>query len=91
MPTSDRGHKFILCIIDEVTNCLITVPTHQSRSDQIDDASVYNVISKFCIPAYIIMDQDSVLMSFDELFTMKLNIKIYSLFLQSSVNTSRTC
>ena len=28
MPTSHKGHKFILCIIDEVTNYLITVPTY---------------------------------------------------------------
>ena len=26
MPKLQRGHKFILCIIDEVTNYLITVP-----------------------------------------------------------------
>ena len=25
MPRSQKGHKFILCIIDEVTNYLITV------------------------------------------------------------------
>ena len=26
MPKSSKGHKFILCVIDEVTNYLITVP-----------------------------------------------------------------
>ena len=26
MPRSQKGHKFILCIIDEMTNYLITVP-----------------------------------------------------------------
>ena len=26
MPRSHKGHKFILCIVDEVTNFLITVP-----------------------------------------------------------------
>ena len=26
MPQSSKGHKFILCILDEVTNYLITVP-----------------------------------------------------------------
>ena len=31
MPKSNKGHKFILCIIDEVTNYLIIVPIHQSR------------------------------------------------------------
>ena len=29
MPWSSQGHKFILCIIDEVTNYLITVPMYQ--------------------------------------------------------------
>ena len=31
MPRSSKGHKFILCIIDEVTNYLITVPMYQSK------------------------------------------------------------
>ena len=34
MPRSQKGHKFILCIIDEMTNYLITVPIHHSRSDR---------------------------------------------------------
>ena len=37
--------KFILCIIDEVTKYLITVPRHQSRSEAIGDALIINVIS----------------------------------------------
>ena len=32
MPKSHKGHKFILCIIDEVTNYSITVPIYHSRS-----------------------------------------------------------
>ena len=59
MPKSYKGHKFILCIKDEVTNYLITVPIHQSRSEEMGDAIIGNVISKYCIPDYIIMDQDS--------------------------------
>ena len=31
MPRSHKGHKFILCIIDEVTNYLITIPIYQAR------------------------------------------------------------
>ena len=38
MPHSSKGHRFILCIIDEVTNYLITVPIHQSKVDEIGDA-----------------------------------------------------
>ena len=43
------GHKFILCIIDEVTNYLITVPIYHSRSEEIRDELIENVISKYCI------------------------------------------
>ena len=57
------GHKFILCIIDKVTNYLITLPIYQSRSEEIGDALIDNVISKHCIPDYIIMDQDGAFMS----------------------------
>ena len=63
MPKSYKGHKFILCIIGEVTNYLITVTIHQSRSEEIDDALTENVISKYCVASYIIMDQDSAFMS----------------------------
>ena len=38
MPRSHKGHKFILCIIDEVTNYLITVPIYQARSEEIGEA-----------------------------------------------------
>ena len=58
-----KGHKYILCIIDEVTNYLITVPIFQVRSEEIGKALIENVITKYCIPKYIIMDQDSAFMS----------------------------
>ena len=58
-----KGHKFILCIIDKVKNYLITVLIHQSRSEEIGDALIENVISQYCVPNYIIMDQDSASMS----------------------------
>ena len=32
MPISDKGHKYIFCIIDHGTNYLITVPIHQFKS-----------------------------------------------------------
>ena len=38
MPRSQKGHKFILCIIDEMTNYLITVPIHHSRSEEVGEA-----------------------------------------------------
>ena len=76
-PQSNKGHKFILCIIDEVTNYLIKVPIHQSKAEKIGDALIEHVITKYCIPDCIIMDQDSAFMSslMNYLFT-KLDIKI---------------
>ena len=41
---SSRGHQYKLCIIDEVTNYLITVPIHQARSEEVGDALIANVI-----------------------------------------------
>ena len=63
MPRSHKGHKFILCIIDEVTDYLITVPIYQAKSKEIEEALIENVITKYCIPDYMMMDQDSAFMS----------------------------
>ena len=63
MPRSHKGHRYILCIIGEVTNYLVTVPIFQARSEEIGEALIENVIMKYCKPKYIIMDQDSVFMS----------------------------
>ena len=78
MPRSHKGHKFILCIIAEVTNYLITVPIYQARSEEIAEAAlIYTVITKYCIPEYIIMDQDSTFMSsLINYLLKKFNIKI---------------
>ena len=77
MPRSYKGHKYILCIIDEVTNYLITISIHQAKSEEIGDAVIENIITKYCIPEHIIMDQDSAFMSslMNYLFK-KLDIKI---------------
>ena len=32
IPRSYKGHKYLLCVIDEVNNYLITVPIHQAKS-----------------------------------------------------------
>ena len=76
IPRSQKGHKFILCIIDEMTNYLITVPIYRSRSEEVE-ALIEHVILKFCAPDCIIMDQDSAFMSnlMSYLFR-KLSIKI---------------
>ena len=77
MPRSHKGHKFILCIIDEVTNYLITVPIYHTKSEEIEEALIEKVITKYCIPKYIIMDQDSTFMSLLMTYLLnKFNIKI---------------
>ena len=63
MPKSNKGHKCILCIIDEVTNYLITIPLYQAKSEEVRETPIENVITKYCIPDCIIMDQDSTFMS----------------------------
>ena len=63
MPRSQKGHKFILCIIDEVINYLITVPIFQAKSEKVGEALIEHIIMKYCIPDCIIMDQDSAFMS----------------------------
>ena len=62
MPKPHKGHKFILFVIDDVTNYLITSPIYQSRPEKIGEALIENVISKYCIPDYIIMNLDSAFM-----------------------------
>ena len=63
MPRSQKGHTYILCIIDEVTNYLITAPLYQARSEEVGEALIAHVITKYCTPDYMIMDQDSAFMS----------------------------
>ena len=63
MPRSHKGHKYILCMIDEVKNYLVIVSIFQARSEEIGKALIENVIVKYCIPEYIIMDQDCAFMS----------------------------
>ena len=63
MPRSHKGHRYILCIIDEVTNFLVTVPIFQARSEEVGEALLEHVKTKYCTPECIIMDQDSAFMS----------------------------
>ena len=63
MPRSQKGHHYILCIIHEMTNYLVIAPLNQVRSEEVGEALIENVISKFGPPEYIIMDQDSTFMS----------------------------
>ena len=71
MPRLHKGHNYILCIINEVTNYLIPVFIFKVRSEEIGEALIENVITKYCIPEYIIMDRDSTFIS--SLMTYLLN------------------
>ena len=77
MTISHKGHRFILCVIDEMTIYPLTVPIYHARSEEIGDALIDNIISKYGIPEYIIMDQDSAFMSMLMSYLLKrLKIKI---------------
>ena len=77
MPRSHKGQKYILCIIDEVTNYLITVPIYQSKAEDLGDAFIEHVITKSCIPDCIIIDQESTFISsLMNYLLSKLDIKI---------------
>ena len=78
MPRSQKGHRFIICIIDEVTNYLITAPLYKAKSVEVREALIKNIITKFGTPECMIMDQHSAFMSslMTYLFmTLKITIK----------------
>ena len=50
MPRSQKGHQYILCITDEVTNYLVSAPLYQARSEEVGEALIENVISKYGTP-----------------------------------------
>ena len=77
MPKSGKGHKFILCIIDEVTNYLNTAPIYQSEAEEICEALIKHGITKCCVPDCIVMDQDrSFILSLMNYLCNKFDIKI---------------
>ena len=63
MLKSQKGHWYILCIIDEVTNYLVSAPLYQAKSEEVGEALIEHVISKYETPEYIKMDQDTTFMS----------------------------
>ena len=77
MPKSYKGDRYILCVIDEVTNYIITAPMKQAKLEEIGEILINSIFSKYCVLDYIIMDLDSAFMSslMSYLFK-KLSIKI---------------
>ena len=60
-----------------MTNYLITILLYQSKSEEVGEVLIEHVITKYCIPDCIIMDQDRAFISslMNYLFS-KFNIKI---------------
>ena len=58
-----KGYCYILCVKNKVTIYLVTAPIYQAKLEEIEDALIENVISKFGTPEYIIRDEDSAFMS----------------------------
>ena len=93
MPKSDKGHKFILCIIDEVTNYLVMVPIYQSKAEEVGEALIEHVITKYCIPHCIMMDQGSTFVSslINYLFnTFNIKIKTVAPFNHQSLQAEQS-
>ena len=63
MPKSYKGDRYILCMIDEVTNYMITAPVKQAKSEEVGEILINSIFSKYCVPDYVIMHLDSVFMS----------------------------
>ena len=42
LEASQKGHRYILCDIDEVANFLITVQIFQARSEEVEKVACYN-------------------------------------------------
>ena len=63
MPRSQKGHWYILCVIDKVTNYLVSAPLYQAKSEEVGDALIKHIITKYGTPEYIMIDQDSTFMS----------------------------
>ena len=84
MTRSQKGHQYILCIVDEMTNYLVTVPLYQVRSEDVGEGLIENVITKYSTPDYIIMDQGIAFMSslmnylFKKLGIKNQNCKLYN-------------
>ena len=63
MPKSQNGHQYILCIIDKVTNYLVTGPLSQARSEMVGEALIEHIINKYGTPQFRMTIQDRAFMS----------------------------
>ena len=69
MSKSKKGHQYILCITDKVTNYLVTAPFYQAGSEEVGNVLIEHIITKYGTPECMMMDLDSHIHVFsDELF-----------------------
>ena len=47
MPRLHKGHRYILCIIDKVTNYLVTISIFQAKSVEVGEVLLEHVITKY--------------------------------------------
>ena len=45
-----KGHKFILVVIDALTNFIVLIPVYQSRSEETGYNLIQHVFYKYSIP-----------------------------------------
>ena len=63
IPRPHKVQKFILVMMDEVTNFVVTIPFYKSRSKEIRDTLIAHLFSNNSTREYMIMVQDSTVMS----------------------------
>ena len=63
MPKAENGMKFILVIIDDNLNYMVTVSLPQIKTELICEALIVHLISKHSVPDMIICDMDATFMS----------------------------
>ena len=66
---------------------MVTIPIHQSSSEEIGDFLIAHLFSRYSMPAYMIINQDSVFMSTLINYVLrKLGIKNYTTTNHSKLN-----
>ena len=63
MPNSENGYNYILVMLCEISNFIITAPLYTATSPEICKALQDNLISVFGTPVKLICDQDPAFMS----------------------------
>ena len=63
MPKSNRGYKYMIVILCEITNFLVTQPLKEVRASEVCRVLVEEFIAYFSTPVRIVCDQDPAFMS----------------------------